>query len=79
MQDTDIKSTADELLKDVDFSKIFEHENEDEDQVNFWIPVEYKARYQEIQALSKKKFSKLVKEMIMKCIDRASEMHKRAA
>ena len=38
--------------------------------VTFWIPDEYKKKYEAIQAKSKRRFSKMLKEVIMKSIDR---------
>lgn len=39
--------------------------------VTLWIPADYKARYDELQAKSGKKFSKKVREIVKAAIDMA--------
>lgn len=76
MDDKDINKIAKDVAGDLDFSDLFIEDNEGEDQVNFWIPKSYKAKYQVLQAESKKKLGKLIKDAIMICIDRAeSQKH----
>jgi hypothetical protein len=38
--------------------------------VTIWIPVEYKAKYDRLQEMSKKRFCKKVRELIQAAIDR---------
>jgi predicted DNA-binding protein len=38
--------------------------------LTLWVPVEYKAKYDRIQAKSGKRFAKVLKEVIKKSIDR---------
>lgn len=72
MNDTEIKLIAEQIVSGVDMSKLYKDGNgDDEDQVNFWVPVEYKHKYRAIQKASNKRFSKLMKEVIMRCIDKA--------
>ena len=64
------KDTLDNLF--AEFTPLLNEETETVETrgVTFWVPVEYKKKYEAIQAKSKRKFSKMLKEVIMKSIDR---------
>ena len=67
-----IEKLASELVEGIDFTKVHEAD-EDEGQVNFWIPKSKKQKFQELQLTTDKKFGKLIKEVIVRCIDKASK------
>lgn len=42
--------------------------------VNIWIPEEYREKFQELQNRSKRRFGKKVQEMVIKAIDKVSDL-----
>jgi hypothetical protein len=58
------------------FVEIFEISNEKEvpqskcNTLSIWVPLEYKEKFNQIQAQSKNKFGKFLKKIIMKTIDK---------
>ena len=40
--------------------------------MTFWLPAEYKKKYDDLQRLSKRKFTKAVQEILMHAIDEAA-------
>lgn len=76
MEENEFKDIAEEVIKDLDFSKLFEQEAEEDDQIGLWIPIDYKARFSQLQKSTKKKFGKLMKKVVMTCIDRAESFKK---
>lgn len=65
------KKVVDDFLNEFDLSTIYEDDSIDRDQVNIWLPVEYKKKFALAQRRSKKKFGKVAREMLMGLIDRA--------
>lgn len=66
----DVNPSMEALLEQLDLSDLFEDDDSDKDQVNFWIPAEYKLRFKKIQSMSKKKFGQKVQNLIMMLIDK---------
>lgn len=38
--------------------------------ITIWVPIEYKQKYSHIQAITKRKFSKKVQELLIKSLDK---------
>lgn len=73
------KQTINEILEKFDFSKLYEDDEIDREQCNVWIPIEYKGKYARIQTASKKKFSKLLSEVVCLVIDKADAAQPKAS
>lgn len=73
MDDQNLKEMAESLVKEVNFDNLFPGEEDDEDQINFWIPAKYKIRFKALNKESKYKLGQLIKELIMKCVDQADQ------
>lgn len=67
---------------DLEFNDLFEQftaesndmENTplDKEAITLWIPVEYKEKFDRLQRKSKRRFSKVLKEVVMRSIDRVA-------
>lgn len=71
-----LEGLATEMVESVDFAQLFRDRvtaRAEEGQVGIWIPKEYKRRYLALQKTSKFEFGRLIKEVLMKCIDEAEE------
>ena len=66
-----LDTALDDLMTNINFEKIFEDNSVETDQVNVWVPMAYKERYMKLQRRTKKKFGKLLQEIVMRSIDKA--------
>lgn len=66
------KDSLDSIFEN--FNPVFSHDSEWNPEANkpltFWLPDEYKAKYDLLQERTKRKFGKLLKEVLKRSIDR---------
>lgn len=65
--------SLDSILENFDLSLSEDGSCPDDEPVTFWIPAEYKAKFDQLQRRSKRKFGKLVKEILKYSIDKKIE------
>lgn len=65
-----IEQSIEEIFGDLDLSEYHDETRIEGKGVTFWLPMDYKIKYDMIQKCSKRKFSKKIKEIIMRSIDR---------
>lgn len=70
MNDKPITETIDDVLKEFDLTDIPETETKNNKNLSVWIPAQYKDKYDEIQRLSRGRFGKLLREVVVKSIDK---------
>lgn len=68
--------TIDSIIDDFKIDERDAKGPEKTEPVTFWLPVEYKRRYDRLQELSKQKFGKVLKEVIKHSIDRVEQKGK---
>ncbi len=65
------RSELAQIVEQVNFSEIYENEDEEKRLVGLWLSEAYKLRFDVLQRRSKKKFGRLLKDLIEICINRA--------
>lgn len=65
-----MKNAVDSIVEEFDFLQMQVDAPIPCEPITFWIPVEYKIKYDLLQAKSGKKFGKVCKEILKKTIDR---------
>lgn len=65
-----MNDTIDSLVAAFDLSQMPGDGPEELSPVTFWLPVEYKAKYDLLQERSKRRFGKVLKEIIKRSMDR---------
>jgi hypothetical protein len=64
--------TVDSLLENIDSLFSEKHGTIELLPITFWLPVDYKEKYDAIQGSTKRKFGKVLKQVLMKSIDKVS-------
>lgn len=79
MNENSIHSIIDEMLKELSPDQPAKDDGQRHSRygakglpVTFWLPIEYKEKYDTLQGLSRYKFGKLLKEVFKKTIDKVS-------
>jgi hypothetical protein len=62
--------TIDSILENFELDNAPSWDKKTHQALTFWIPVEHKEKYDQIQFRSKKRFGKLLKEVLKKSIER---------
>jgi hypothetical protein len=65
-----MKKTVKKIVDEFDFSKMRADPRGEVEPITFWVPCEYKAKYDLLQAKSGRKFGKLLKEVVKSSIDK---------
>lgn len=65
------KNTLDEVFESFGSLSLIGEERERMECITLWVPVSYKKKYARIQQASHHKFSKLVREVFIKLVDKA--------
>lgn len=60
----------DSVFKDFESNLTDNHDTPSRQAITIWVPDEYKAKYDKLQEITKRKFGKLVKEVVKKSIDK---------
>jgi hypothetical protein len=66
------KSIIDEIMSEFDLELKPGKDREQLEGITFWIPLEYKEKYDLLQTRTKQRFGKVLKEIIKRSIDRAA-------
>jgi hypothetical protein len=71
--------SIDEILEKFSFICRASDERTDLGAITIWLPVKTKAKYDTLQRQSKRRFSRVIKEIVQKAIDRADDTKKSEA
>ena len=62
--------TIDSILDGFDKLKVNDEVEVNKKPITFWLPEEYKVKYEMLQGMTKNKFGKLLQEVVKKSIDK---------
>ncbi|MGE0525881.1 MAG: hypothetical protein AB7G93_09575 [Bdellovibrionales bacterium] len=59
-----------EALRDMDLSDVSSFSPDEWKPIAIWVPIDYKMKYDRIQARTKRRFCKILKDIAMQAIDK---------